>query len=299
MFFFRDHVSDLALRRCSLAAQGAWMHVLALMHTSEEYGVLRWPLAEIATTAGVPLKHVRELASKMVLKGSDSFSEQFRHVPTHAGQDGEPVLLVQGNGTSCWFCARMVRDNWRKGQRGRGSRFTPDNQPKRTPTRSPTRRTGGGLAFAVAASIDRSTRTDGSVGESEALARALRDEGYPECSGRHPDLVTAATEGITPQELVDAARAKPGKSIGYLVQRARGKRADAADRASTGSSTVTEIPTPDPEAAARAAAERDREDKILKAYNDHRLGLLDDEQLASKLEELGAKPQGAARRAAS
>ena len=43
--YWKEWVGDMALGRCSLAAQGAWVRILAVLHQSDEYGVLRWPLA--------------------------------------------------------------------------------------------------------------------------------------------------------------------------------------------------------------------------------------------------------------
>lgn len=296
-------MSDLALRRCSWAAQGAWLHVLHLLHTSDEHGVLRWKLAEVASTAGVPLKLVRELASKSVLKGGDAYSEQFEYAPSHAGTLGEPVVLVEGDGGSCWFSARMVRDHWRRQARGKGSRFTPDNQPSRSPTRRDGGATGDGPAFAsaFASSSESTARTGVSEGEGELHARALRLVGFPECSGHAPDLVAAAREGISPQELVDVAKAHRGKALAYVVAAARGKRGDAANRAESAVALAPAIPPPDPEQLRAEAEARRRDDAVRTVWNDWRLGIITDpDVLGDRLEALGEqRPQPEPRRAVS
>src|SRR5579864_8434168 len=93
-FYPADWRNNAKLRRCSEAARGAWMDILCLLHDSDEYGVMRWPLADIARAAGVPLKLCRELALKEVLKGSDKKTEPFVYAPRHAGKDGESVVLI-------------------------------------------------------------------------------------------------------------------------------------------------------------------------------------------------------------
>jgi hypothetical protein len=141
-FYPGDWRSNSKLRRCSVGARGAWIEIMCVLHDADEYGVVRWPLAELALAAGVPLKLARELVAKGVLKGADSGAEPFVHTPTHAGQQGDPVVLVAIDGGPVWYCSRFVRDEWNRERRGAGTRFTTENQPSRSPTGSPTRRVG-------------------------------------------------------------------------------------------------------------------------------------------------------------
>lgn len=126
-----------------------------------------------------------------------------------------------------------------------------------------------------------SSETYASTGGSEgsaALARALVEvdsNRFAECSDAHPDLVAAAAEGITPAELVMVAKAKPGKGIAYLVETARGKRRDAAERAGNGSTAAPAVSV-DPEVMAMREAENARDAEVLKAENDFRLGVITD-----------------------
>lgn len=71
-FYPADWRNNAKLRRCSEAARGAWMDILCILHDSDEYGVLRWPLADVARSAGVSTRLAQELAAKDVLKGSDT-----------------------------------------------------------------------------------------------------------------------------------------------------------------------------------------------------------------------------------
>jgi hypothetical protein len=141
-FYPADWRNNAKLRRCSDAARGAWMDILCVLHDSDEYGVVRWPLADLARAAGVSMKLARELAGKGVLKGADSDAEPFVHTPTHAGKKGEPVVLVRVTEGPVWYSSRLVRDEWLRARRGAGSRFDSENQPSRSPTATPTRRVG-------------------------------------------------------------------------------------------------------------------------------------------------------------
>ena len=149
-FYPADWRNNAKLRRCSEAARGAWMDVLCVLHDSDEYGVCRWPLADLARAAGVPLKLVKELATKDVLKGADKDAPPYIFTPRHAGKAGEPVTLVDGNGGACWYSSRFVRDEYVRLRRGQSTQFssanqppkaapkaTPDNAPKATPMAPP------------------------------------------------------------------------------------------------------------------------------------------------------------------
>lgn len=137
-FYTKDWQTNLKLRRCSPAARGVWMDVLCLMHQSEEYGVLRWPLKEIANTAGAALPLVKELVSKGVLKGGDQGCAPYIFTPKHAGKEGAPVVLLEATRAACWYSSRFIRDEYVRGRRGESTRFDAENQP-------PNRQPKGGL----------------------------------------------------------------------------------------------------------------------------------------------------------
>lgn len=115
--------NNLKLRRCTPAARGSWIDVMCLMHESEEYGVLRWPLREIAETSGCQLRLLRELSEKLVMKGSDGPMAGYIYTPRHAGKDGEPVTLIEPNDGPCWYSSRMVRDEYVRSRSGGSTRF--------------------------------------------------------------------------------------------------------------------------------------------------------------------------------
>jgi hypothetical protein len=134
-FYPADWKGNAKLRRCSEAARGAWMDIICSLHDSDEYGVLRWPLADLARSAGIALKLARELADKDVLKGSDTPPLRYTHTPRHAGKDLPEVILVESLDGPCWFSSRMVKDEWRRKRSGGDTKFTAETQPSRSPGR--------------------------------------------------------------------------------------------------------------------------------------------------------------------
>lgn len=145
-FYPADWKNNSKLRRCSEAARGAWVDVLCLLHDLDEYGVCRWPLDELARAAGVPIKLVKELVAKEVLKGADKDAQPYIYTPRHAGKNGEPVVLVESRGGPCWYCSRFVRDEWVRQRRGKSTQFGDENRPpKSKPKDAPNPTPKGGI----------------------------------------------------------------------------------------------------------------------------------------------------------
>jgi hypothetical protein len=149
-FYPGDWKTNANLRRCSWAARGVWIEIMGLMHDSDTYGVLYWPLKEIAQAVGCPVALVREIADKGVMRGSDRGAvEGFIYTPRSGRQDGEPVELVPASTGPIWYSSRMVRDEYVRSRLGVGSRFGSakngdENGDKPAPEPSPTRRKGEG-----------------------------------------------------------------------------------------------------------------------------------------------------------
>lgn len=186
-FYVKDWTSNQKLRRCSEAARGAWIDILCFLHDSEEYGVARFPLAELASAAGVTIKSARELVEKKVLKGGDKGVEAFVHTPRHAGKALPQVTLIDASDGPVWYSSRMVKDEWTRSRRGASTRFGGDNPPpkkrqgeppKPAPTHSPTHaigeRQGDGSAVASAVAVETNHRFPG-VENSPASAPPQRE----------------------------------------------------------------------------------------------------------------------------
>lgn len=112
-FYPGDWQSNSNLRRCSHAEKGVWVDVMCLMHDQAEYGVLRWPLKEIAETVNCRAADLHSLIRKGVLKGDDKqLSDPFIYTPRSGRKDGEPVILVPTQAGPVWYSSRMVKDEY-------------------------------------------------------------------------------------------------------------------------------------------------------------------------------------------
>ncbi len=137
-FYPGDWQANSNLRRCTHAEKGIWQDVLCLMHDSQEYGVLRWELKEIAQAVGCSLAALKGLVDKGVMKGANQGAQckAFIYVPRSGRKDGEPVTLVAEQAGPIWYSSRMVRDDYVRTLRGESARLsegkgeTPNPSPK-------------------------------------------------------------------------------------------------------------------------------------------------------------------------
>ena len=127
-FYPGDWQANSNLRRCSHAEKGVWLDILCLLHDQPEYGVLRWPLKEIAQAVGATSATVKALVTKGVLKGSDTnLEESFTYTPRSGRKDGETVNLLSTQAGPIWYSSRMVRDDYVRTIRGESTRFGEGN----------------------------------------------------------------------------------------------------------------------------------------------------------------------------
>lgn len=123
-FYPGDWQRNANLRRCSPAARGVWVDIMCLLHDSDEYGVLRWPVKEIAQACGASMAHVKELIEKSVLKGSDkSLEAPYIYTPRSGRKDGAPVTLLRPQAGPIWYSSRMVKDEYVRAHAGASTRF--------------------------------------------------------------------------------------------------------------------------------------------------------------------------------
>lgn len=205
-FYPADWRANANLRRCSHAARGAWMDILSVLHDSAEYGVCRWPLSDLATAAGIPLRLATELANKQVLKGADANAEPYVYAPFHAGKHGDPVTLVTPNDGPCWYSSRLVRDEWIRKRRGASTRFGEENPPpKATPKPGPIPPIGDGLGYGPSSSSS----------SSSSVAKATAAEAAPQT----PKLVHSVPDKPTDDKaaLYAEMREVCGKDSGGLA----------------------------------------------------------------------------------
>jgi hypothetical protein len=175
-FYTKDWRSNSKLRRCSPAARGVWVDILCALHDSDEYGVARYSLKELASEVGASMAHVRELVDRGVLKGSDKVvDEPFVYVPRSGRKDGAPVTLIPVQPGPIWYSSRMVKDEYVSTNRGIGTRF--GEAPKTPPDHSPKpplgEGTGEGSGAHTRAGPSSSSSSATAVGkDSEAIASA-------------------------------------------------------------------------------------------------------------------------------
>ncbi len=125
-FYPGDWLHDVALSRCSLAAQGLWIRMLCVMHQGEPYGHLQ--------INGVPIEP-KELA-KLFQTSSKLVSNLIKELLRHG--------VVSRSNTGLLYSRRMVRDeskrliNQQNGSRGGNPNLIKTvNPPVNTPFKPP------------------------------------------------------------------------------------------------------------------------------------------------------------------
>lgn len=262
-FYPADWRNNANLRRCSPAARGIWVDVMCVLHDSDEYGVVRWPLVDLANSANAPIKLVRELVEKSVLKGGDkALDPPFIYVPRSGRKNGAPVTLLPTQAGPIWYSSRMVKDEYVRTIRGESTRFgdgngdAPDTSPNppfgdgstssssSTPTVSSDPYGSGGAAAA------KKPKTAEQLRKSE-LWRAMKT--YLVDSGESKDLKAAGaiiTQAITRFDESTALAgieatlyARPAGAIAYLegaCQQAAGQRLNKQETLEAGNLAAAE-----------------------------------------------------------
>lgn len=146
---------------------------MGLMHDSDHYGVLSWPLKEIAQALGAPIKLIQELAGKGVMKGRDKGPiEAYVYTPRSGRKDMPPVVLVPSQDGPIWYSSRMVKDEHLRSVRGEQTRFGDD--PKATPNTAPKGGLGATSSDGSSSSSSSTTSPNGEVPPPKASACSLK-----------------------------------------------------------------------------------------------------------------------------
>lgn len=274
-FYTKDWRSNSKLRRCSPAARGVWVDILCALHDSDEYGIARYPLKELASEVGASMAHVRELVDKGVLKGTDSgLAGALVYVPRSGRREGPPVTLLPEQPGPLWYSSRMVKDEHVRTVRGEGSRFGAEDgdSPKSAPKRSPKPPLSDGSSTATATAVrntenpergtppplPRATSPEPNPPDAEPTAaglacRAIKAAGIADVNPGHPTLLRLLQAGQTAQDLAATAAELVGKGKGkfaLLLATVEGRLRDASQAA----------PLPATGAAAPPAADAWRKD---------------------------------------
>ncbi|MDS1141731.1 hypothetical protein RE432_14920 [Pusillimonas sp. SM2304] len=129
------------------------------MHDQEEYGVLRWPLKEIAQAVGCSVASLKALSLKGVLKGDDKhLAEAYVYTPRSGRKVGDPVVLLDTQDGPIWYSSRMVKDEYVRTIRGESSRFgegddNPKGKKKTAPKDAPKPPLGDGSSSSSSTSL--------------------------------------------------------------------------------------------------------------------------------------------------
>ncbi len=188
-FYHGDWRSNAKLRRCTDAERGIWIDLMCLFADADEFGILRWPLRDLAQASGCKVALLNSLRSKDVLKGSDTEIEAYLFTPRHAGRDGEPVILIPAQSGPLWYSSRMVRDEYIRTKRGEGTRFGdgPNGTPNPTigdgkiaePKSTPSQREGDGPPSSTSSSSTSTTESKSKAKSTADAPSALRGARLP------------------------------------------------------------------------------------------------------------------------
>lgn len=217
-FYAADWIGNANLRRCTHAEKGVWIDVMCLMHDSDEYGVLRWTLKEIAQAVGCRVADLKSLMSKGVLKGADTSGvcDEFVYVPRSGRKDGNPVTLIQRQSGPVFYSSRMVRDEYVRAIRGESTRFGGGpgdlfggvpGPPKPSPKHAPKHPFGDGSSSSSSTSykpLGAAASNQPPLGTSPPAPEPVPAESEqtpppgenPPASGAHADAITARSVEI-------------------------------------------------------------------------------------------------------
>lgn len=217
-FYHGDWRSNAKLRRCNHAQRGIWLEVMCLMADSDEFGILRWPLADVANAVPCRIAELRPLVERDVMKGADAGAQcqALVYTPRHAGKDGAPVVLIPEQPGPIWFSSRMVRDAYVASIRGKGTRFG------ETPNSPPTRAIGDGPSSASSSASASSTASIAEASEG-LMKKPLEIPGVSKGAVQNPAWIFSFDHaklharklgiqiaGKTHQELKDAIAQRSG-----------------------------------------------------------------------------------------
>ncbi len=120
-FYPADWQSNIKLRRCNFNLKGIWLEVMCLLHDSDKYGLLKWPLQEIANCVKCDKKELEHLITYGILKGSDKDGDKVSFSDTFSQRKGHPIqVMLIDDVAPLWFSSRMVRDEYIRNKRGEG-----------------------------------------------------------------------------------------------------------------------------------------------------------------------------------
>lgn len=258
-FYPADWLGNANLKRCTREEKSIWIDLMCLFHDQEEYGLIRWPIAELAAAVGEPVRKLKSLVAKGVLKGADAGQkcEPFIYTPRSGRKEGSPVTLVPEQDGPIWYSSRMVRDEYIRGVRGGETRFeksdgpSPKPPPNSSPKAAPKPPFGDGSTSSSSSSdklaSSSSSLPTGLLEEVLALAglhRVLRDAaGAPGLLAEPGRVLAEWTQaGLTRERILAVIKSvvgRPGfRGVGSLGYFSGAMREEAARPAAKGTEEV-------------------------------------------------------------
>ena len=223
-FYPADWRNNAKLRRCSWEARGAWLEVMCLLHDSEEYGLLRWPLKEIAQAIGAPIKLLNELVAKGVLKGGDKGHDALIYIPRSGRKDGAPVTLIPCGDDSMWFSSRMVIDEHVRQKKANHELYkdSPNYSPKPPIGEAPIKSSmppKSDLPTSTSTSTSKDLKHTAENLTAGVVCSVLRAKGISSVNPSNPKLQTLIASGIALSEFEYAAGVaiERGKGFAYAL----------------------------------------------------------------------------------
>lgn len=168
--------------------------MICILHDQDEYGVVRWPLKQLAQAVHASVSSLRNLVQKDILKGADTGStcEAFIYTPRSGRKDGEPVVLIAEQPGPIWYSSRMVRDEYVKNNAGAATRFGGDGPP--SPSQRQGERQGEGRVRAKTPNPSRA-RASSSVSDPDSTSVS----GNGSCSLPPGDLFVSEEKDPSPK----------------------------------------------------------------------------------------------------
>ena len=146
-FYVGDYLADPNVRRCTHEQKGILLEVRCYAHGSDDYGILRWPLKEIAHIVSCKVTDLNALVRNGVLKGADpgDVCEPFTFTPRHAGADGTTITIIPSQLGPIWFSPTMIREKYKRDVKGAKTRFKAKDSEDGSPHPTPCPRQGDEL----------------------------------------------------------------------------------------------------------------------------------------------------------
>lgn len=182
-FYPDDWSSNSNLKRCTHEEKGIWIDVMCVLHDQDEYGIARWPLAEIAQAVGATKAKLKKLVEKGVLKGADAGEKcaPMVFVPRSGRKNGDPVTLIEEQEGPLWYSSRMVLDEYKRMVRG-GIEAAPNGSPHASPKGG----IGEGIDDTPKGSPDPSPSRAGASSSSPSSASHINNPPNPPAGGESP-----------------------------------------------------------------------------------------------------------------